>query len=79
MLVSALDYSDYVGSIGIGRIERGTLRQNQPVVLVNYHNPEQAIKAKVTNIYQFEGLNRVATESATVGDIVCVSEWREYP
>lgn len=73
MLVSALDYSDYVGSIGIGRIERGTLRQNQPVVLVNYHNPEQAIKAKVTNIYQFEGLNRVATESATVGDIVCVS------
>ena len=73
MLVSALDYSDYVGSIGIGRIERGTLKQNQPVVLVNYHNPEQAIKAKVTNIYQFEGLNRVATESATVGDIVCVS------
>ena len=73
MLVSALDYSDYVGSIGIGRIERGPLKQNQPVVLVNYHNPEQAIKAKVTNIYQFEGLNRVATESATVGDIVCVS------
>ena len=40
MLVSALDYSDFVGSIGIGRIERGTLKQNQPVVLVNYHNPE---------------------------------------
>ena len=73
MLVSALDYSDFVGSIGIGRIERGTLKQNQPVVLVNYHNPEQSIKAKVTNIYQFEGLNRVAVESAIVGDIVCVS------
>lgn len=73
MLISALDYSDYVGSIGIGRIEQGTLRQNQPVVLVNYHKPEQSIRAKVTNIYQFEGLNRVATESATVGDIVCVS------
>lgn len=73
MLISALDYSDYVGSIGIGRIEQGTLRQNQPVVLVNYHKPEQNIRAKVTNIYQFEGLNRVATESATVGDIVCVS------
>lgn len=73
MLISALDYSDYVGSIGIGRIEQGTLRQNQPVVLVNYHKPEQNIHAKVTNIYQFEGLNRVATESATVGDIVCVS------
>lgn len=73
MLISALDYSDYVGSIGIGRIEQGTLRQNQPVLLVNYHKPEQNIRAKVTNIYQFEGLNRVATESATVGDIVCVS------
>lgn len=73
MLISALDYSDYVGSIGIGRIEQGTLRQNQPVVLVNYHKTEQNIRAKVTNIYQFEGLNRVATESATVGDIVCVS------
>lgn len=73
MLISALDYSDYVGSIGIGRIEQGTLRQNQPVILVNYHKPEQNIRAKVTNIYQFEGLNRVATESATVGDIVCVS------
>lgn len=73
MLISALDYSDYVGSIGIGRIEQGTLRQNQPVVLVNYHKPEQNIRAKVTNIYQFEGLTRVATESATVGDIVCVS------
>ncbi len=73
ILVSALDYSDFVGSIGIGRIERGTLKQNQPVVLVNYHNPEQSIKAKVTNIYQFEGLQRVAVESAIVGDIVCVS------
>ncbi len=73
MLVSALDYSEYVGTIGIGRIERGTLKQNQQVVLVNHHKPEQNIRAKVTNIYQFEGLNRVATESATVGDIVCVS------
>lgn len=73
MLISALDYSDYVGSIGIGRIERGTLKQNQQVVLVNYHEPDQSIKAKVTNIYQFEGLARVTAESATVGDIVCVS------
>lgn len=73
MLVSALDYSDYVGSIGIGRIERGTLKQNQQVVLVNYHNPGQQLRAKVTNIYRFEGLNRVPAESATVGEIVCVS------
>lgn len=58
MLVSALDYSDYVGSIGIGRIERGTLRQNMPVVLVNWHT-DKHLAAKVTNIYQFEGLTRI--------------------
>lgn len=72
MLVSALDYSDYVGSIGIGRIERGTLRQNMPVVLVNWHT-DKNLAAKVTNIYQFEGLTRIAVQSAGVGDIVCVS------
>lgn len=72
MLVSALDYSDYVGSIGIGRIERGTLRQNMPVVLVNWHT-DKHLAAKVTNIYQFEGLTRIAVQSAGVGDIVCVS------
>lgn len=73
MLVSALDYSEYVGAIGIGRIERGTLRTGMNVLLSNYHNDRPPLKAKVTNIYQFEGLARVATEEATVGDIVCVS------
>ncbi len=73
MLVSALDYNDFVGSIGIGRIECGTLVQNEPVILTNYHAPDQAIRAKVTNIYQFEGLRRVTVDRATVGDIVCVS------
>lgn len=73
MLVSALDYNDFVGAIGIGRIECGTLRQNAQVVLTNFYNGEQKIRAKVTNIYQFEGLKRVAVEQATVGDIVCVS------
>lgn len=73
MLVSALDYSDYVGSIGIGRVERGSLKQGQQVVLVNYHADHEPVRAKVSNIYQFEGLSRTAVESATVGDIVCVS------
>ena len=73
MLVSALDYSDYVGSIGVGRVESGTLRQNQQVVLVNYHETHAPLRAKVSNIYQFEGLTRRAVESATVGDIVCVA------
>lgn len=72
MLVSALDYSDYVGTIGIGRIERGTLKQNMQVVLTNWHK-EKKVQAKVTNIYQFEGLTRIAAVSAGVGDIVCVS------
>ncbi len=73
MLVSALDYNDFVGAIGIGRIECGTLKQNGQVVLTNYHNPDQKIRAKVTNIYQFEGLRRAIVDQATVGDIVCVS------
>ena len=73
MLVSALDYSDYVGAIGIGRIERGTLKTGQNVLLANYHADKPPLKAKVTNIYQFEGLTRVVAETATVGDIVCVS------
>lgn len=74
MLVSALDYSEYVGSIGIGRVERGSLKQGQQVVLVNYHDVGRPpVRAKVSNIYQFEGLARVAVDSATVGDIVCVA------
>ena len=73
MLVSALDYSEYVGSIGIGRVERGSLKQGQQVVLVNYHDSHAPVRAKVSNIYQFEGLARTAVESATVGDIVCVA------
>lgn len=73
MLISALDYSDYVGTIGIGRIERGVLRQNMQVTVSNFHNPEQQSRTKVTNIYTFEGLSRVACDSAQAGDIVCVS------
>ncbi len=73
MLVSALDYSDYVGSIGIGRIERGSLTQGQPVVLVNFHGTHPPVRARVTNMYMFEGLARTPAATATVGDIVCVS------
>lgn len=73
MLVSALDYSDYVGSIGIGRIERGVISINQPVIITDFHNLRPERKVKVSNIYQFEGLNRVTVENASVGDIICVS------
>lgn len=73
LLISALDYSDYVGTIGIGRIERGVLKQNMQISLCNYHSPEKVTRAKVTNIYTFEGLSRVACDTASAGDIVCVS------
>jgi len=71
VLVSSIDYNDYVGRIGIGRIERGTLRQNQEVVLCNYHDPEAKRRAKIVSVYQFSGLDRVSVESAKMGDIVC--------
>ena len=74
MLISSLDYSDYVGTIGIGRIERGVLKQNMPIALTNFHKQgETPVRSKVTSIFTFEGLNRVPVESATAGDIVCVS------
>lgn len=72
VLVSAIDYNDYVGRIAIGRIERGVIRQNQEVMVCNYHT-EEKYRGKVTNIYQFAGLNKISVESAKVGDIVSFS------
>ena len=72
VLVSAIDYNDYVGRIAIGRIERGVMKQNQEVVICNYHTDEK-YKGKITNIYQFAGLNKMSVESAEVGDIVSFS------
>lgn len=73
MLVSSIDYNEYVGRIAIGRIERGSLKQGQDIVVANYHNNYDPYKAKITNIYQFQGLNRAPVQSATVGDIVTFS------
>ena len=72
VLVSAIDYNDYVGRIAIGRIERGELKQNQEVVVCNY-NSDEKYRGKVTNIYQFTGLNKISVEKAKVGDIVSFS------
>ena len=71
LLVSAIDYNEYVGKIGIGRIERGTLKVNQEVSVCNYHSDAAPKRAKIVSIYQFEGLSRQPASSATVGDIVC--------
>lgn len=73
LLVSAIDYNDYVGRIGIGKIERGQINVNQEVVLCDYHNPELRQKGRVASLFQIEGLKRVPVENAKVGDIVCFS------
>ena len=73
MLVSAIDYNDYVGRIAIGRIERGTMKQGQEIVLADYHQSRPNVKAKVVTMYQFDGLGRSPIEKASVGDIVAVS------
>ena len=73
VLVSSIDYSEYVGRIGIGRIERGQMRVGQEVAICDYHRPEISGRAKITAIYQFEGIKRAPVEVATVGDIVAFS------
>ena len=73
ILVSSIDYNDYVGRIGIGRIERGVARPNADVVVCNYNHPDVNLRGKIVNLYEIEGLNRVPCESALAGDIVCFS------
>jgi len=73
MLISSIDYNEYVGRIGIGRIERGMIKQNQEVTICNYHTPDKNKRAKIVSLYQIDGLVRVPVESAMVGDIVCFS------
>jgi len=74
MLVSAIDYNEFVGRIAIGRIERGVVRQNQDIVVCNYHNADAAPKkAKAVSLYQFDGLGRVPVTEATAGNIIAMS------
>lgn len=73
LLISAIDYNEYVGKIAIGKIERGTINLNQDIMVTDYYNNTPAYKSKISNIYQIEGLSRKPIETATVGDIVCIS------
>ena len=73
LLVSSIDYNEYVGRIGIGRIERGTAKVGADVVVCNYNHPELRARGKIVNLYEIEGLSRVPCESAKAGDIVCFS------
>ncbi len=74
MLVSAIDYNEFVGRIAIGRIERGTLKQNQEIAVCNYHNPDApAKKAKAVSMYEFQGLGKMPITEATAGNIIAMS------
>ena len=74
LLVSSIDYNDYVGRIGIGRIERGVIRQNQEAMICNYHDKENPPKkTKIVSISQIDGLRRIPVTEAKVGDIICFS------
>ncbi len=73
MLVSSIDYNDFVGRIGIGRVERGVIHQNEELAVCNYHEPGVVRKGRVQALFAIEGLNRVPVTEAKVGDIVCFS------
>ncbi|MBQ6823936.1 MAG: translational GTPase TypA [Clostridia bacterium] len=73
VLVSSIDYNDFVGRIGIGRIERGVIHQNEELAICNYHDPGTVRKGRVQALFAIEGLNRVPVTEAKVGDIVCFS------
>ena len=73
MLVSSIDYNDFVGRIAIGRIERGTIKQNQEIVVCNYHNPDESKKAKAVSLYTFDGLARTPVTEAAAGEIIAMS------
>ena len=74
VLVSSVDYNDYVGRIGIGRIERGRVKVGQEVLICNYHKPdEKPRRTKIVSLYQIDGLVRVPVEEAMMGDIICFS------
>ncbi len=73
MLVSSIDYSEFVGRIAIGRIERGTIKQNQDVAVCNFHDTTTPKKARATSLYQFDGLNKVQVTEAGAGNIIAMS------
>ena len=73
VLISTIDYNEYVGRIGIGKVENGSIRVNQDALLVNHHDPSVNKKVKISKLYEFDGLNKVEVNDATVGSIVAIS------
>ncbi len=73
VLISTIDYNEYVGRIGVGKVDNGEIRINQDVVMVNHHEPDKLRKVKISKLYEFDGLNKVEVSSASIGSIVAIS------
>lgn len=73
MLISTIDYNEYVGRIGVGKVDNGTIAVNQEVMLVNAHEPDKQKRVKISKLYEFDGLNKVEVKEATIGSIVAIS------
>ena len=73
VLISTIDYNEYVGRIGVGKVDNGTVSVNQEVVIVNHHEPDKQKKVKISKLYEFDGLNKVEVKEAGIGSIVAIS------
>ena len=73
VLISTIDYNEYVGRIGVGKVDNGTIKVNQDVILCNHHEPDKQKKVKVSKLYEYDGLNKVEVKEAGIGAIVAIS------
>ena len=73
LLISTIDYNEYVGRIGVGKVDNGKIAVNQEVMLMNHHDPDKKKKVKISKLYEFDGLNKIEVREATVGSIVAIS------
>ena len=73
VLISTIDYNEYVGRIGVGKVDNGVIKVNQEAVVVNHHEPDKRIKVRISKLYEFDGLNKVDVAEASVGSIVAIS------
>lgn len=73
ILISTIDYNEYVGRIGVGKVDNGTIRLNQDAVIVNAHEPDKKVRVKIGKLYEYEGLNKIEVNEAGIGSIVAIS------
>ena len=73
VLISTIDYNEYVGRIGVGKVDNGSVKVNQEVVIVNHHEPDKQKKVKISKLYEYDGLNKVEVKEAGIGSIVAIS------